>query len=165
MPFDSGAFERRMMHPPMHPAMTKEEFELAILANAPMKLVSMFYGTERNYYEARANATLSNFDTYDDLEVDSYFRLLHHRANSEFDDRVTAVEIQLNSPVNLIGSVLAAILPKPFLDQPGIPEQIERWGGICIPYHVKEEFVPREIQGSIFDRLTEYFEQQGILQP
>jgi hypothetical protein len=30
LPFDSGAFERRMMHPPMHEAMHKEEFELVI---------------------------------------------------------------------------------------------------------------------------------------
>ena len=163
MPFDTGAFEGRKMHPPMHEAMAKEEFELAIASQAPMKVINVFYGNEKNYYNAKANSNVSGYDSFDELEIDSYFRLLHHRANTEFDDRITAIEVQMNTSVGLTGQVLAAILPKPFLDRPGIVEQIEKWGAVAIPYNVKEEFIPREVQGSIFDRLTDFLYQHRFL--
>jgi hypothetical protein len=164
MPFDTGAFSRKMMHPPMHEAMKLEEFELVADSNAPMRIVKIFYETEYNYYRAHAKPSVENYDEFDDLEIDSYFRLLHHRANTEFDDRVTAIEIQLNSSVILAGYVHAVILPKPYLGKHGIAQQVEKWGGIAIPYNVKEEFIPREVQGAIFDRLTDFFEQKGFLE-
>jgi hypothetical protein len=165
MPFDTGAFERRLMHPPMHTAMKKEDFELAIDPDAPMEMISIFYATENDYFDARAKAIVSGYDSYEDLEIDSYFRLLHHRANTEFDDRVTAIEIQVDSPIGLAGQVHAIVLPKPFLDRPGISAQIDKWGAIAIPYSVKEEFIPREIQGAIFQRLADYFLASGFLEP
>ena len=142
--------------------MELDHFELAVAANAPMQVVNLFYGSERDYYDARAKPTIGGYDEYDDLEMDSYFRLLHHRANTEFDDRVSAIEIQLKDPVSLTGCVHAAILPKPYLNHPGIAKQIDEWGGVAIPYNVKEEFVPKELQGAIFDRLTDFLEQEGF---
>jgi hypothetical protein len=166
MPFDTGAFEGKMMHPPMHDAMRKEEFELSIASDAPTKTINVFYGDESNYYDAKANPKIPSCDHLEDLEIDCYFRLLHHRANCESDDRVTAIEVQVGCAIALTGHVHAAILPKPFLcPRSGIVEQVERWGGLAIPYNVKEEFVPREIQGAIFDRLTEYLYQERFLEP
>lgn len=165
MPFDSGAFRRKITHPPMHESMELEEFELTVAANAPMRVVDLFYGDERKYYDARAKHSLAGYDPFNDLEVDSYFRLLNYRSNnSEADDRVSAIEVQLGTPVGLSGKIHAAILPRPFLDRRGIAEQIEAWGGIGIPYNVKEEFIPREIQGSIFEKLTDFLEQEQFLE-
>jgi hypothetical protein len=165
MPFDTGAFERKMMHPPMHDAMRKEEFELDTASDAPTKTINVFYGNESNYYNAKAKPQIQGCDHLEDLEIDCYFRLLHHRANTEPDDRVSAIEVQIGSPIGLTGHVHAAILPKPFLHpRSGIAELVERWGGLAIPYNVKEEFVPREIQGAIFDRLTEYLYQERFLE-
>jgi hypothetical protein len=163
MPFDTGAFANKAMHPPMHDDMRLKDFELEVTADAPMRIIQTFYGNEKNYYHARARSTVDGYDEYEDLEVDSYRRLLNHRANTEFDDRVTAIEVQLNRQISLQGNIEAAVLPKPFLDRPGIIEQVESWGGIAIPYNVKEEFIPREIQGAIFDRLTEFFEDRKFL--
>lgn len=165
MPFDTGAFAQKMMHPPIHEDMILKDFELAVAANAPMRIVELFYGSERSYFYAKPKPSIGCYDEFDDLEMDSYIRLLHHRANTDFDDRVTAVEIQMSTPVNLPGQVIAAILPKPFLDKAGVAEQVEQWGGIAIPYNVKEEFIPREIQGAIFDRLTDFFHDKGFLDP
>jgi hypothetical protein len=116
----------------------------------------MFYSSEEDYYMTRPKVRIDPYNEYEDFEIDSYFRLLHHRSNTPFDDRVTAIEIQTRAPVHLPGPIEAAILPKPFLDQRGIVEQIQSWGGIAIPYNVKAEFIPREIQGAIFDRLTDF---------
>jgi hypothetical protein len=163
MPFDTGAFSRSMMHPPMHESMRKEEFQLALSAEAPMRVVNMFYGGERRYFDSRPLPFIDKYEPYEDLELDSYFRLLHHRSNTEFDDRVSAIEVQLADPVGLSGCIHAAILPKPYLDLPGIVDQVERWGGVAIPYHVKEEFIPIEVQGSIFQRLNDFMESEGFL--
>jgi hypothetical protein len=139
--------------------MAKEDFELAVAPDAPTKLIHMFYGDEDRYFRAKPQPSITGYDEFEDLEVDSYFRLLHHRSNSPFDDRVTAVEIQTPVPVSLPGAIRAAILPQPYLDRPGILEQIEGWGGIAIPYHVSEEFIPDRIQGAIFERLTDFLIQ------
>src|SRR5260370_41910934 len=39
--FDTGAFHRKFMHPPMHEKMTKEDFELGVSPDAPMKLIDV----------------------------------------------------------------------------------------------------------------------------
>lgn len=164
MPFDTGAFHNKMMHPPMHDDMSLKEFELEVHSTAPMRLIQMFYDSERKYFDAKARSISEiTYDEYEDLEVDSYLRMLHHRANSPADDRVSAIEIQLHTPVDVAGRILAAILPKPYLDRPGIRKQIESWGAILIPYHVKEEFVPREAHAAISERLVDYLEKYGHL--
>src|SRR5436305_13557535 len=101
------------MHPPMHEKMAKEDFELAVAPDAPMRLVEVFYGNEDRYFLTKPKASLPDYDEFDDLEIDSYFRLLHHRSNSAYDDRVNAIEIQVRVPIALLGAVHAAILPKP----------------------------------------------------
>jgi hypothetical protein len=164
MPFDSGAFDRKMMHPPMHPQMCLKDFEITLAPNAPMQLIQTFYGSESQYYNARPLNEVGAFDEYDDLEVDSYVRLLRYRSNSQFDDRVTAIELQLDQPVCLHHKVLAVIVPKPYLDMPGIAEQIDSWDAVALPYNVKEEFIPRECHGSIFDRLTQFLIDEGLLE-
>jgi hypothetical protein len=153
-----------MMHPPMHNDMHMQEFELAVHPTAPMRLIEMFYDSERKYFDAKARSISEIlYDEYEDLEVDSYLRMLHHRANNPADDRVSAIEIQLQTPVDVSGRILAAILPKPYLDRPGISAQIELWGAIPIPYYVKEEFVPREAHAAISERLEDYLEKSGYL--
>jgi hypothetical protein len=104
------------------------------------------------------------YDEYDDLEVDSYVRMLHHRADSPSDDRVSAIEIQVQAPVDISGRILAAILPKPYFDRPGIQAQVESWNAVPIPYHVKEEFRPREAHAAISERLTIFLEKNKVLE-
>lgn len=164
MPFDSGAFHRKMMHPPMHEDMKLEDFELNISPDVPAKIITIFYGNEHKYFHAKKDHREQlNYNKIDDLEIDSYFKLVRHRPNRDYDDRVTAIEYQLRNPVNLFKNTEAIILPKPFFDYSNVINQIESWGAIAIPYHVKEEFIPSELQGAIFDRLTSYLVDMGYL--
>ncbi len=92
MPFDTGAFHNEMMHPPMHDAMKMNEFELVVHPSAPVRVIKMFYGSERRYFDAKPKSISDIiYDEYNDLEVNSYVRMLHHRANSPSDDRVSAI--------------------------------------------------------------------------
>jgi hypothetical protein len=164
MPFDSGAFHRKMMHPPMHDAMNLADFELSPGANAPMRLIELFYGNENAYYNASVERRdMPNYSQIDDLEFDSYLKLVAYHPNREYDERVTALEYQFRDPVKLHGTADAVILPVAFFDYPGVLTQIESWGAIPIHYHSSKKFIPRDLQGAIFDRLTEYLLDKGTL--
>lgn len=162
MPFDSGAFHAKMTHPPMHPDMALAEFELAIHANAPMKLIKVFFETESNYFDARP-VPVDDYEPYDNLHVDSFYRLIRLGDNRDSDDRISAIELQLDRNVTLPNEVAAVILPGPYLDRPGVAEQIEGWGAVALPYDIQETFRPLEIYGAILNRLRDFYRDRGLL--
>ncbi len=161
MPFDSGAFDAKMTHPPMHPDMALAEFELAIHANAPMKLIKVFFETESNYFDGLPVPV--GYEPYDNLHVDSFYRLIRLGGNRDFDDRISAIELQLDSNITLTNKVDAVILPGPYLDRPGVAEQIEGWGAAAFPYDIQETFRPLEIYGAILNRLRDFYRYRGLL--
>lgn len=160
MPFDSGGFHDRITHPPMHPDMTLSEFELAIQANAPMKLIQLFFENESNYFDERP--TYLDYP-YDDMHIDSYYKLIRARNNLNADDRVSAVELQFDRDVALPNEVSAVILPAPYCDVPGVLDQIEGWSAVSIPYDIQETFRPLEMYGAILNRLKDYYRDKGLL--
>lgn len=160
MPFDSGGFHAKMMHPPMHPDMTLEEFELAIRADAPMKLIRVFFETERNYLDARP-AYLDY--PYDNLYVDSFYKLIQPGNNQDTDDRLSAIELQFDKDITLSNKVSAVILRGPYLDRSGVVSQIEGWHALAIPYDIQEAFKPSEIYGAILNRLKDFYRDKGLL--
>lgn len=161
MPFDSGAFDAKMTHPPMHRDMGLAEFELAIDSNAPMKLIEVFFATESNYFDARP--VPMDYEPYDNLHVDSFYRLIRLGDNQDSDDRISAIELQLDSNVTMTNKVAAVILPGPYLDRPGVAKQINGWGATAIPYDIQETFRPLEIYGAILNRLRDFYRHKGLL--
>jgi hypothetical protein len=157
LPFDSGAYARGLMHPPMHHDIPLSEFELGVAANAPMKLIKMFYGSERNYFDKFPAAdALSEEESWDHLEVDAYNQLIRNRLNSRSDDRVSAIEIQMKSDIELRNRISAVILPSGYLDKKNIREQIKSWSATAIPYHLAKEFSPLELYGLVESLVREY---------
>lgn len=157
MPFDSGAYANRMMHPPMHESVPLDAYELAIDAKAPMKLISVFYGNERAYFDKfPLPEVVSETLSWENLEVQAYDQLLRNRSNSSSDDRVSAIEIQIGEDIVLQNAVEAIVLPAAYLDSPGVRHQIERWGAIPLPYYIGHEFSPREVAGQIQSEVREF---------
>jgi hypothetical protein len=117
LPFDSGAFHNGLMHPPMHPDLSLSDYELGINANAPMKLIKAFFGTEKNYFDRMPNhAAMSEDEAWQNLSVDSFFQLIRSRSNSRLDDRICAIEIQIKDDLVLHNAVEAVILPSAYLE-------------------------------------------------
>jgi hypothetical protein len=141
LPFDSGAYHKRLFHPPMHEDLPAHAYELAVGLDAPQKLIRIFYGSFRNYYDRRPLMDVLDENTaWQNLSVDAYYQLISRRSNSRSDDRASAIEIQIDSPVQLRGNVGAVILPSGYLDQPGVLIQVESWGAKAIPYDLGFEF-------------------------
>jgi hypothetical protein len=162
MPFDSGAFHHGRIHPPMHPAMPKGVFELAVDANAPTKLIKVFYGSEKRYLQEDP-ISVDSFDPSYDFELDAYYKLIRIGHNRALDERVSSIELQYNKNVAIAGVVRAVILPASYLDRPGIREQIEGWGATAVPYRMGETFRPIELYGVVVDKLQEYLQYTGKL--
>ena len=164
MPFDSGAFHNGLMHPPMHPDVPLKEYELAVDANAPMKLIKVFFGDERRYYDRMPLAdVLTEEEAWKNLSVHSFDQLIRNRSNSKSDDRVCAVEIQVNKNISLMNRVQAVILPAAYLQIEGVAQQIEEWGAVAIPYDLGYEFIPREISGVFWQKIRDFLSDAGRL--
>jgi hypothetical protein len=164
LPFDSGAYHKKLLHPPMHDDLPTEAYELAVGADAPQKLIRIFYGTFRNYYDKRPLANVLDENTaWQNLSVDAYYQLISRRSNTRSDDRASAIEIQVDSPVLLRGNVSAVILPSGYLDQPGVLTQVNNWGAKAIPYDLGFEFVPGEQIGIFVQKVRDYLLEKGCL--
>jgi hypothetical protein len=162
-PFDTGAFKRGIFTPPMHPSMTVEQFELEVDPKSPMKIIKLFFGSERSYFNA---APLPNvpIDRYENLPADSYDRLIRHQSNTDLDDRVSAIEIQLRESIDLFNNVRAIILPRDYLDQPQVIDQIQSWSNPdIILYDLPQSYIPKELMGTIRQLVRDYYVQKGYL--
>jgi hypothetical protein len=163
-PFDTGAYHRKLLHPPMHEDLPMEAYELDVGCDAPQKLIRIFYGSFRNYYDRRPLANVLDENTaWQNLTVDAYYQLISRRSNSLSDDRASAIEIQVDSPVYLCGNVGAIIIPSGYLDQPGVLNQIDNWGAKAIPYDLGFEFVPGEQIGIFVQKVRDYLLEEGYL--
>lgn len=156
MPFDSGAYLSGKFSPPIHPTMDRGEFELAVHPTAPMKLIKMFFGSEREYFDGHPERTV-DFDPWTNLVGDSYEKLIRQQVNTPLDDRVSAIEIQMNKNIEISFKTIAVILPKEYIDKPGIIDQIQSWRNPeIIPYDLPESFKPSAIIEAIRLRLRDY---------
>jgi hypothetical protein len=164
LPFDSGAYQGGLLHPPMHDDVPTDAYELAVGSDAPQKLIRIFYGSFRNYYDRRPLADVLDESTaWQNLSVDAYYQLISRRSNSRSDDRASAVEIQVDLPVRLRGNVGAVIIPSGYLDQPGVLTQVEGWGAKAIPYDLGFEFVPGEQIGIFVQKVRDYLLEERYL--
>jgi hypothetical protein len=159
LPFDSGAFADGRMDL-MHPSMQLADFELQANADAPMKLITLFYGTEKNYLNERP-VEVDGINEWTDFHVDAYNKTIRMGGNRGIDERVSSIEIHLAHDVEINNVLLAVILPAPHLDTAGVREQIEGWGATAIPYEMTGTFQPRQLHGVIVDKLVTFLKSQG----
>lgn len=161
MPFDSGALKHGDLTPPIHPSMTDTSFELLADPQSPMKLIKLFFGSERSYFDGRPLPNV-DFDRLENLPADAYDRLIRNQSNTRLDDRVSAIEIQINQPIKLFNNIRAIILPHEFLDKQHVIDQIQSWRDVSIiPYNLPQSYRPGEIMGTIREKVRDHYVQAG----
>lgn len=146
-PFDSGAFHHRLFSRFMYHRMIKEDFELDIDPETPGKLVRLFWRDERSYFDADGSSgfTPASFD----FEAKAYRDLIADRGRAPFDERNSAVELQVEAPIDLDGNTIAVILPFEFA-KPDVVAKIEDAGALALPFDVVRRHGPVEIVGQIY---------------
>jgi hypothetical protein len=159
---DSGAIQNGYFVDHLFPP-DRDEMELDTAIESACKLVPLLFGDNRRYYtgeamQARPPAFVPGTPAarFHDLLIDT--------APGPGDDRRSAIEVQMNSPVPLDHHLLYVILPKEKLNEPGTREVIlQRWQTDPIGYPVTKFRPPHEYRSVIGLLLQARYEQGGRL--
>lgn len=147
-PFDTGAFERKLFADYCHQDMIAQDFELESDASMPARLISLFWGDPRSYFDNR-DAALTKPGPFD-FEAKSYSELIRAKANAPFDERHSAIELQIDAPVPLKDNLLAVILPSDF----ATPETLAKYharGALVLPFDTVNRHDAANMVGQIYD--------------
>jgi hypothetical protein len=165
MPFDTGAFLDGRMEGVIHPDMDLSEFQLEVHPKTPMKLIKTFFHNELQYLTSQPVPNVPGLDdavSETRFYVEAYNQLLRHRSNKNNDDRLHAIEIQINKNVSLGNMIKAVVIPARWFDT-RIAEHIEAsWRATPIPYEMPAIYDPRECMGAVFEKVKTYIVQEGL---
>jgi hypothetical protein len=130
--FDTGAFKLKFYEDFFDNKSELLDFELEPTLETARKLVSAFYVDHKEYYHgaSRKNVALGHRE----FEAQGIFELARlpgvqgtkslHRVR---DERSSAIELQIDATINFRDSLLAVILPEPYLDDDEIKDALVRW--------------------------------------
>jgi hypothetical protein len=158
---DTGAFAGGMMRKFFHSGMAKEDFELGSNTSSAQKLVKHFFDTNSHYFknEARSGVAIPTLE----LEVQAYYRLIAAGAAEDFDDRVSAIEIQASGEVKFGDGLIAVILPSDLADEPSLVQLFEKYKAPLLPYDFVKRFKPQEHTSEIYRLVRDLYIARGFL--
>ncbi|WP_206992281.1 hypothetical protein [Hyphomonas sp. KY3] len=159
--FDSGAMEADRYTDAMHPEFTKLDFEIGSDIVNASRLVSCFFGSNKNYLAGQPiNASIPATE----LVAKSYYALIQTPLASDVDDRKSTVEVQYNSEIKLeADNVLAVILPGQLLDDSKIENFITHdLAAEPIPYHFYRAR-PSDDTRVVMELAFQYYQRTGRL--
>lgn len=159
-PFDTGAFEAKFYENSMHHKMERGDFEVSNGDESPQRIVKAFFGTNKDYIENKPCLKAPNDPL--DLEVESFIALINDPTKNTRDDRVSAIEIQVDRSVPLSGNLLAAILPNNLRTTWLIPE-LRKISATPLFYSITNRMKPSESVGSLTNTLYNYFESEKYI--
>jgi hypothetical protein len=131
-PFDTGAFEAQLYKEFFDKNSQLEDFELDPSLEEVRKFVGTFYQDHKEYFTGmtRKNVSLGTRQ----FEAQGIYELcrLPGEQRTKYplgkrDERSSAIEIQISDPISLAGSVIAIIIPEPYLDDPNVKDALSRW--------------------------------------
>lgn len=139
----------------------RDEVELDATLDSARKLVPLVFGDNSRYYFGSAKPTLPNAFVPGTAAA-RFHSLLTDTGPLGGDDRRSAIEVQMDSPVALEHHLLYVILPRELLNQTGTREAIlQKWQADPIGYDIYHGRQPHEYRTTICDILKQRFEQGG----
>ena len=160
-PFDSGAFETQLYKKHLHPAMALDDFLMSGPIDVAGKLVTRFYGTNRDYYLGLAKVAAPP-DV--EFEAMSYYNLISDPGPTKFDDRCGSIEVQVHGEVVLSDlAVELVILPTQYLANGEYQETIlNYWKAEVRDYTIYHDR-PNSYISQIRDLIQKYYEQKSYI--
>lgn len=159
---DSGGVHNGYFKDHLQPP-DRDEMQLDATLESARKLVRLVFGDNSRYFLGTAKpAVPAAFEP--GTPAARYHALLTDTHSMAGDDRRSAIEVQMASPVALDHHLLYVVLPKEKLNEPGTREAIlQVWQADPIGYDVYVGRQPHEYRTSICDILKRRFEQGGRL--
>jgi hypothetical protein len=155
LPFDSGGFQR--YSGAFHHSLNVNDFEIAP-GDHPLQIIGAFYKTLEDYWmmdpiQPRDFPVTQNV-------VRSYYQLISGGLAEKFDDRCSAIEVQLAEPLSLDGEVVAVIGPNQMFDDPAVKTLMAEWNAEPRGYRVPKMFNPNEVAGRLFIEVERFLEDR-----
>jgi hypothetical protein len=159
---DSGGVHNGFFKDHLHPP-DRDAMQLDSTVDSARKLVSLVFGDNGRYFLGKAKAELPSAFA-PGTPAARFHALLTDPGDLAGDDRRSAVEVQMVSPVALDHHLLYVVLPRDKLNEPDTREAIlQTWQADPIGYDVYQGRQPHEYRTSICDILKHRFEQGGRL--
>ena len=155
-PCDSGALSSDLFAPHLTPA-DMQELELEPHIESARRLVPLFFESNANYFVGKVRASLTLAGT---SAAQRLHQLLLTFGPVNYDDRRSAIEVQVKEAISLRNQLLCVILPREFLDDTTIRRTIlEEWN--CDPVHYPTFFgdSPMEYYPVIRQELFKRFQE------
>ena len=160
-PFDTGAAKSGMFLPHIKPECLAS-YKLSPFINTARRLVKHFFGSNSSYYSGFARQGL-RFRARDKI-ASSYYNLISERGKRSYDDRRSAIELQVNKPIGLNESLITVILPVSYLQKPGVRKAIfSDWQIVPSHYRFENGTSPEEYTPIIRHILGDYLERGSVL--
>jgi hypothetical protein len=142
--------------------MSLSNFHLEPQPEVPAKLVKSFFGTNSCYFRETLRPDIAAGPR--DMEVEAYLSIVRSPAATPYDDRRSAIEIQLSHAIDLTTiKVLAVVLPEQLLDDDVTMDFIEKQlnakalGYYCV--HAR----PAEDARAILIETKRFYQENGLL--
>lgn len=161
-PCDTGALSNSNFVNHLFPA-DRDALELDGTIDSARKLVPLVFGDNARYFFGKAHKAIPPAFAPSTIAT-RFHELLTDPKHSTGDDRRSAIEVQMDSPLVLDHHLLYVLLPKEKLSEPGTREVILRtWQADPIGYDVYYGRQPHEYRTIICDILKQRFDQGGRL--
>ena len=159
---DSGGVQNGYFEDYLHPA-DRDEMQLETTIDSARKLIPLVFGDNSQYFLGKAKgAPPSSF--VPGTAAARFHALLMDTETVGGDDRRSAIEVQMDSPVALDHHLLYVVLPKDKLNEARTREVIiQTWQADPIGYDVYWGRPPLEYRTAISNALMERFRQGGRL--
>jgi hypothetical protein len=155
---DSGGVEGGCFRPHLQPP-DRDEMQLDNTLDSARKLVPLVFGTNEKYFLGNASKPAPTSFLVGSAAY-RFHMLLTDSAMRTADDRRSAIEVQLPSPVSLDHHLLYIVLPNEVLDRSDVRQAIlEIWQCDPIGYDVYMGDSPNSYASIIREKLKQRYEE------
>lgn len=160
LPFDSGGYHRYSGH--IGPLLDRPDFELGPGREVPMRLVSAFYQTNRNYYIQSPTADHHTIPM-SQAAARAYARLSRDVSIGD-DDRHSTIEIQIARHVPLAGALKAVIGPTTLLADPEVTSALDAMPTVArVSYSTFGSQQPSAYTALLYDKVASFLTSEEVL--
>jgi hypothetical protein len=159
---DSGGIQKGVFRPHLEPS-DRDEMQLKETLESAHKLVRLIFGDNKGYFLGNAStATPASFAA--GTPAYRFYKLLTDAKMRTADDRRSAIEVQMPSPVPLDHHLLYIVLPNEVLNRASVRQTIiEVWQCDPIGYDIYVGDAPNSYAAIIREALKRRYEEAGRL--
>jgi len=158
---DTGAFFGKRYDEFLPNGIVMEDFRLPDGCEWFAKLVTAFFGNNRNYFvgQPKNDVKLPALDRTSEV----YRSMMQTPVSVNFDDRACTCELQFNTSISIEKSrLLTIVMPDQLSEDPEVRKILESWNVKPLPYQMRRS-TPGGRTEVIIERLGDYYKANGLI--